>query len=97
MPACDALVVFGVTGDLAFRKIFPALLAMVKSGGLEVPVVGVAREGWSRERLIARARESIEAQAGGFDAAAFDRLAGLLRYASGDYTVQSAARARRRA
>jgi len=86
MPACDALVVFGVTGDLAFRKIFPALLAMVKSGALEVPVVGVAREGWSRERLVARARESIEAQGRGFDAAAFGKLAALLRYTAGDYT-----------
>jgi len=80
----DALVFFGVSGDLAFKKIFPSLLALVKRGKLDAPVIGVAKSDWTLEQLRARARESIE-QHGHFDAAAFDRLAGLLRYVGGDY------------
>ena len=80
----DALVFFGVTGDLAFKKIFPSLLALSKRGRLDAPVIGVAKSDWTLEQLKARARESIE-QHGHFDAAAFDRLAGLLRYVGGDY------------
>ncbi len=80
----DALVFFGVSGDLAFKKIFPALHAMAKRGRLNVPVIGIARRPWSREDFIAHARDSIE-QHGGVDPAAFDRLAGLLRYVNGDY------------
>jgi glucose-6-phosphate 1-dehydrogenase len=80
----DALVFFGATGDLAHKKIFPALMAMVKRGHLTVPVIGVAKAGWSLDQLRARARDSIEAQ-GGVDAAAFDKLASLLRYVDGDY------------
>ncbi len=80
----DALVFFGATGDLAYKKIFPALHAMVKRGRLNVPVIGVARSGWDLDRLRARARDSIEKH-GGLDPAAFDRLAGLLRYVDGDY------------
>ena len=56
----DALVVFGATGDLAYKKIFPTLQAMVKGGRLAVPVIGVAREQWDDDALRARARESIE-------------------------------------
>ena len=80
----DALVFFGATGDLAYKKIFPALQAMVKRGHLDVPVIGVARAGWKLDQLKARARESLEHH-GGLDRAAFDRLSGLLRYVDGDY------------
>jgi glucose-6-phosphate 1-dehydrogenase len=81
----DALVFFGATGDLAFKKIFPALQAMVRRGHLTVPVIGIAREGWSLERLRERARASLEAH-GGIDADAFAKLVSLLRYTEGDYT-----------
>ena len=80
----DALVFFGATGDLAYKKIFPALQAMVKRGHLNVPVIGVAKAGWNLDQLRARARDSLEKH-GGLDPAAFDRLCGLLRYIDGDY------------
>jgi glucose-6-phosphate 1-dehydrogenase len=83
-PPSDTLVFFGATGDLAHKKIFPALQAMVKRGTLNVPVIGVAREGWSLDRLKARAKDSLENH-GGLDPAAFEKLCGLLRYAGGDY------------
>jgi glucose-6-phosphate 1-dehydrogenase len=78
----DALVFFGATGDLAYKKIFPALQAMAKRGHLDVPVIGVAKAGWNVDELRARARDSVE-QHGGLDAAAFDKLCGLLRYVDG--------------
>ena len=81
---CDALVFFGITGDLAYKKIFPSLQAMVKRGDLEVPVIGVAKAGWSLDQLRDRARDSLQ-QHGGIDAAAFDKLCALLRYVDGDY------------
>jgi glucose-6-phosphate 1-dehydrogenase len=80
----DALVFFGATGDLAYKKIFPSLHAMVKRGALDVPVVGVAKSGWGLPQLQARARESIEKH-GGVDAAALEKLIRLLRYVDGDY------------
>jgi glucose-6-phosphate 1-dehydrogenase len=80
----DALVFFGATGDLAYKKIFPALQAMVKRGALDVPVIGVAKSGWGLEQLRARARDSIEKH-GAFDADAFGKLMQLLRYVDGDY------------
>jgi glucose-6-phosphate 1-dehydrogenase len=80
----DALVVFGVTGDLAFKQIFPALQAMIRHGHLNVPVLGVARSGWSLDQLRDRARESVQ-QHGGLDPAAFQKLCGLLRFVGGDY------------
>ena len=80
----DALVFFGATGDLAYKKIFPALQAMVKRGHLDVPVIGVAKAGWGIDELRARARDSV-VQHGGLDAAAFDKLSRLLRYVDGDY------------
>jgi glucose-6-phosphate 1-dehydrogenase len=85
MERADALVLFGVTGDLAFRKIFPSLQSLAKAGRLGVPVVGVAREGWSRERLVQRAHDAIAAR-GPVDARAFEVLAQRLRYVPGDYT-----------
>src|SRR5215475_11693967 len=80
----DSLVFFGATGDLAYKKIFPALQAMVKRGHLNVPVVGVAKAGWNLDRLRARAQESLEKH-GGVDAVAFEKLCSLLRYVDGDY------------
>lgn len=84
----DALVFFGATGDLAYKKIFPALQAMVKRGHLDVPVIGVAKAGWNLDQLRARARSSVEKH-GGIDAAAFDKLYDLLRYVDGDYADAS--------
>src|SRR5213596_689465 len=85
MPAqADSLVFFGATGDLAYKKIFPALQAMVSRGRLDVPVIGVARAGWNLEQFKARARDSVEKH-GGLDPVAFEKLAGLLRYVDGDY------------
>ncbi len=84
----DALVLYGVTGDLAYKKIFPALQRMVRSGVLDVPVIGVAREGWSLDRLRERARKSVE-EHGGVDPNAFPRLMKLLRYVEGDYSAPS--------
>jgi len=80
----DALVFFGATGDLAYKKIFPALQAMAKRGHLDVPVIGVAKAGWTLEQLRARACDSVE-QHGGLDRAAFDTLSRQLRYVDGDY------------
>jgi glucose-6-phosphate 1-dehydrogenase len=80
----DALVFFGATGDLAYKKIFPALQAMVRRGHLSVPVIGVAKAGWTLDQFKARARDSVTKH-GGLDEAAFARLAGLLRYVDGDY------------
>jgi len=80
----DALVFLGATGDLAYKKIFPALQAMVKRGHLNVPVIGVAKAGWDLDHLKARARDSLEKH-GGLDGPAFEKLSGLLRYVDGDY------------
>jgi glucose-6-phosphate 1-dehydrogenase len=80
----DALVFFGATGDLAYKKIFPALQAMVKRGHLSVPVVGVAKSDWTLAQLRERVRDSLEKH-GGVDAAAFDKLNSLLSYVGGDY------------
>jgi glucose-6-phosphate 1-dehydrogenase len=83
-PRSDALVFFGATGDLAHKKIFPALQAMLKRGHLTVPVIGVAKAGWNLDQLKARAKDGLEKH-GGLDPAAFEKLCGLLRYVDGDY------------
>jgi glucose-6-phosphate 1-dehydrogenase len=93
--SCDALVFFGATGDLAYKKIFPSLQAMVKRGVLDVPVIGVAKSGWGLEQLQARARESIEKH-GGIDAPAFRKLMQLLRYVDGDYAESTTFKALRK-
>src|SRR5512147_1802346 len=80
----DALVFLGATGDLAYKKIFPSLQAMLKRGHLNVPIIGVAKSGWNLDQFRARARDSVEKH-GGLDPAAFDKLCGLLRYVDGDY------------
>ena len=87
-PHSDALVFFGATGDLAFKKIFPALQSMVKRGTLTVPVIGVAKAGWNLDQFMTRAQNSLE-QHGGIDPAAWDKLKGLLRYVDGDYADAS--------
>jgi glucose-6-phosphate 1-dehydrogenase len=81
----DALVFFGATGDLAYKKIFPALQAMVKRGHLNVPVIGVAKSDWKLDQFRERAQDSIQKH-GGFDPAAFQKLSSLLHYVGGDYT-----------
>ena len=85
----DALVFFGATGDLAYKKIFPSLHALVRRGMLNVPIIGVAKQGWGLEQLRARARESV-ARHGDANDAAFEKLSRLLRYVDGDYTSASA-------
>ena len=80
-----ALVFFGATGDLAYKKIFPALQAMLRHGRLDVPVIGVAKAGWDLAQLRERARASLAEHGGGVDEAAFAELSRLLRYVDGDY------------
>lgn len=84
MPPSDAVVIFGATGDLVYKKIFPALYAMQQRGHLQVPVIGVARSKWSIEKFQTRARASIEKQED-FDETVFAKLAERLHYISGDY------------
>jgi len=83
--AFDALVIFGVTGDLAHKAIFPALYALVKNGALRVPVVGVASPKWTQEQLRGRMEDSIEQSGGIDDQSAMRRLDSLISYVSGDY------------
>jgi glucose-6-phosphate 1-dehydrogenase len=92
----DALVFFGATGDLAYKKIFPALQAMIKRGNLKVPVIGVAKAGWNLDQLRERAHDSLEKH-GGVDPAAFEKLSGLLHYVDGDYRDPATFEAIRRA
>jgi glucose-6-phosphate 1-dehydrogenase len=81
----DALVFFGATGDLAYKKIFPSLQAMVKRGNLNVPVIGVAKAGWNLDQFKDRAKDSLEKH-GGVDQSAWEKLSSLLRYVDGDYS-----------
>jgi glucose-6-phosphate 1-dehydrogenase len=81
----DALVFFGATGDLAHKKIFPSLQAMIKHGYLNVPVIGVAKSGWTIEQLRDRARDGITKFGGGVYEAAFKKLCDLMSYIDGDY------------
>jgi glucose-6-phosphate 1-dehydrogenase len=88
-PHSDALVIFGFTGDLATKQIFPALYRMVKTGVLAVPVIGVASSSLSAEQMRQRVRDSVEHQGAIDDPAALDRLLALLRYVSGNYNQHS--------
>ncbi len=81
----DALVFFGATGDLAYKKVFPAIQYLIQHGNLDVPIVGVAKSGWKLEQLRDRARDSLEKH-GGIDEAAFAKLVERLRYIDGDYS-----------
>jgi glucose-6-phosphate 1-dehydrogenase len=85
----DALVLFGASGDLCYRKIFPALYYLAQRGRLDVPVIGVARAGWAREQLVARVRESIAKFVRECDEAVLQRLAALLQYVDGDYRQEA--------
>ncbi|MDH4470580.1 MAG: glucose-6-phosphate dehydrogenase [Verrucomicrobiae bacterium] len=84
----DALVFFGATGDLAYKKIFPSLQAMVKRGHLDIPIIGVAKAGWNLDQLKARAQDSLEKH-GGLDPDSWKKLSNLLRYVDGDYNDDS--------
>ena len=88
-PRSDALVFFGATGDLAYKKIFPALQAMMLRDGLDLPIIGVAHSGWNVEQLRQRAHDSLaqaaQEQGGAVDEAAFAKLAARLHYVDGDY------------
>ena len=81
----DALVFFGATGDLAYKKIFPALQALARRGKLDFPVVGVAKSSWNRDQLVERARASVTEHGGGLDPEAFPKLESQLHYVDGDY------------
>ncbi|WP_421759015.1 glucose-6-phosphate dehydrogenase [Devosia sp.] len=85
----DALVVFGVSGDLAHKMILPSLYQMVRRGHLNEPIIGVALDDWTHEQLVARARDAVTRQFTIIDEAVFQRLAGLLRYVSGNYKEQA--------
>src|SRR6185312_9910991 len=89
LPRSDALVFFGATGDLAYKKIFPALLAMTRDGDLDVPIIGVAHSDWSVKQLRKRAHDSVRQAAKDsgekLDKAVFERLAERLQYVDGDY------------
>jgi glucose-6-phosphate 1-dehydrogenase len=91
----DALVLFGASGDLAYKQIFPALHSMVRRGHLDVPVIGVAKSGWDLDRLRARVRESLKAH-GDIDESALAKLSSQLRYIDGDYRDQATFEALRR-
>jgi glucose-6-phosphate 1-dehydrogenase len=82
----DALVFFGATGDLAYKMIFPALQRLAKRGELNMPVIGVAKSGWTLEQLKQRAKDSVE-QHGGLDPEGFAKLISVLKYIDGDYTA----------
>src|ERR1700740_2460777 len=84
VPHSDALVFFGATGDLAHKKIFPSLQAMIRRGRLTVPAIGVAKARWKIDQLRERARDSLTTYGGGVDEAAFKKLLELLRYVDGD-------------
>ncbi|TBN12712.1 glucose-6-phosphate dehydrogenase [Agrobacterium cavarae] len=85
----DVLVVFGATGDLAHKMIFPSLYAMVKRGALNTPIIGVAFDDWTRDQLIARAKDAVSKHVDTIDEAAFSKMAEKLSYVSGDYRSQS--------
>jgi glucose-6-phosphate 1-dehydrogenase len=83
--AADALVLFGATGDLCHRKIFPSLYQLVRRGRLTVPVIGVAKAGWNRDQLIERLRDSVKNYVADAQSAVVERLVALVQYVDGDY------------
>ena len=84
----DALLLFGATGDLAKKKLFPALYHLMREGKLAMPVVGIARSKWNETELRDYARKSIEEYVPGFDPSVVEQLCGQLRYLRGDYSDQ---------
>ena len=93
----DALVLFGATGDLCYRKIYPSLYHLVAHGRLDVPVVGVARAGWTREQLVGRVRDSLAKFVPQLEESAAGKLTSLLRYVDGDYRESATFTALRKA
>lgn len=91
----DAFVFFGATGDLAYKKIFPALQSMIRRGHLDAPIIGVAKQGWHLADLRERARASLR-EHGGLDETAFARLSASLHYVDGDYRDNATFEALRR-
>src|ERR1700733_11517868 len=85
--AADALVLFGATGDLCHRKIFPSLYQLVRRGRLSIPVIGVAKAGWQREQLIERLRDSLKQFVTDAEPAVVERLVALMQYVDGDYSA----------
>jgi len=83
--AADALVLFGATGDLCHRKIFPSLYQLVRRGRLSIPVIGVAKAGWTRQQLIDRLRDSLKQFVKDAEPAVVERLVALVQYVDGDY------------
>src|SRR4030095_16092966 len=81
----DALVLFGVTDELAYKKIFPALQSMIRRGALNVPIIGVAKAGWTIDQLRDRAKASLAEHGGGVNQGVFERMVELLHYIDGDY------------
>ena len=94
---CDAIVLFGATGDLCYKKIYPALYHLVRRGLLTIPVIGVARQGCDVKWLAQRVRDSIKAFVKDADEAVTSRLTGLLRYVDGDYNQRATFEALRQA
>lgn len=84
-PRSDALVLFGATGDLAHKKIFPAVYALHKRGLLNMPVIGVATSDWNDDQLRQHAASGIQQHGNGYEATSFDQFAAQLRYVRGDY------------
>ena len=82
----DALVIFGATGDLCFKKIFPALYNLVRRGHLSIPVIGVARAGWNAQKLADHVRDSVHTAVKQVDESILSKLTSLLKYVDGDYT-----------
>ncbi|MGO9429057.1 MAG: glucose-6-phosphate dehydrogenase, partial [Rhodoblastus sp.] len=81
----DAIVFFGATGDLAYKQIFPALQGLVRDEGVDAPIVGVAKAGWTLEQIQARAKDSLSHH-GSYEEGAFTKLLKLLKYVDGDYS-----------
>jgi glucose-6-phosphate 1-dehydrogenase len=94
---CDAIVLFGATGDLCYKKIYPALYHLTRRGLLTVPVIGVSRKGSDLNGLIRRVRDSLEAFVADADEEVVRRFTGLLRHVDGDYNNRSTFVARRQA
>src|SRR5436309_3059526 len=84
ITSADAFVFFGATGDLAYKQVFPALQSLIKKNELDIPIIGVAKSGWTVEQLKQRAHDSL-AEHGDVDEAAFGKLAARLNYVDGDY------------
>ncbi|HZT06569.1 MAG TPA: glucose-6-phosphate dehydrogenase [Chloroflexota bacterium] len=88
-PRADAIVLFGATGDLAFKKLLPALYNLAQSDRLDMPIIGVGRSQWNDAKFRDRARAAVIARFGAVDDVAFDRLAQRLAFLQGDYQDRS--------